>query len=97
MKKTFLVAVLLALCLAWTQAGFGAELAVKPGDTIGKLLEDHVGKKVTVRLSAGEELTGKVKVVTKEVLHLGGLTGKEFFDAVVDVNKIQAVIVRVKE
>jgi hypothetical protein len=96
-KKTVWIPVLLALCLAWTQPGFGAELALKPGDTIGKFLEGQVGKKVTVRLSAGEEMTGQVKTVTKELLHLGGLTGREFFDAVVDVNRIEAVIVRVKE
>ncbi len=97
MKKALWVAVSLALCLAWTPAGFAAELTVQPGDTLRKVLEGQVGKKVTIRLSAGDEMTGKVKTVDKDLLHLGGLTGKEFYDAVVDVDKIQAVIVRVKE
>jgi hypothetical protein len=30
-------------------------------------------------------------------LHLGGLAGREFFDAVVPVEAIEAVIVRTKE
>ena len=97
MKNTVLAIVFVALCLAWTPESFGGELTVQPGDTIQKTLEGQQGKKVTVRLLAGEELTGKVKTVTKELLHLSALSGRDYFDAVVDVNKVSAVIVRVVE
>jgi hypothetical protein len=30
-------------------------------------------------------------------VHLGELTGRDFFDAIIDTNRISAVIVRVKE
>ncbi|MBI5445550.1 MAG: hypothetical protein HY900_30590 [Deltaproteobacteria bacterium] len=97
MKRALRAIVLVALGLAWASASFGEAPVVKAGDSIQKVLEGHQGKKVTVRLLAGEELTGKVKTVTNELLHLSGLTGREYFDAVVDVNRVQAVIVRVHE
>jgi hypothetical protein len=84
------------LCLGWGAAGLADDLTIKPGDTVQKVLEDQKGKRVTVRLLAGEELTGKVKNVSKELLHLGELAGKEFYDAIVDMNKVSAIIVRVK-
>lgn len=72
-------------------------LTVKSGDTIQKLLEGCKGKRVTVRLQGGEELTGKVITITRELVHLGELMRREYFDAVVDISKVEAVIIRVKE
>jgi hypothetical protein len=70
---------------------------VKPGDSLQTLLEGYQGKRVTVRLQGADELTGKVRVVTKELLHLGELSGREYFDAVIELTKVSAVIVRAKE
>jgi len=72
-------------------------LTVKSGDTIQKLLEGCKGKRVTLRLQGGEELTGKVITITRELVHLGELMRREYFDAVVDISKVEAVIIRVKE
>jgi hypothetical protein len=47
--------------------------------------------------SSGEELTGKVGKVTGKLLVLQELSGKEFFDAAVNLEKISAVIVRAKQ
>jgi len=95
--RKIMVACLFVLCIGWAQAGFAEEISIKAGDTLQSLLEAHKGKKVTVRLSGGEEMTGNVTSVTKELLHLGRLSGKEYFDAVIDVTKITAMIVRTKE
>jgi lipopolysaccharide export LptBFGC system permease protein LptF len=70
---------------------------VKAGDTLTKVLEGYKGKQVTIRLQGGEELTGRVKFIGKELLHLEALKSREYFDAVVDVSRIEALIVRVKE
>lgn len=71
--------------------------AIKAGDTLPSVLESYQGKRVAVRLQSGDELTGKVRAVTKDVLHLGELTGREFFDAVIDLHKVSAVVVRTRE
>jgi len=96
MKTRLMVMLMLTLCLGWGAIACANELSFKTGDTLQKVLEDRKGKMVTVRLLAGEELTGKVKNVSAELLQLGELSGKEVYDAVVDMGKVSAVIVRTK-
>jgi hypothetical protein len=71
-------------------------LVVGADDTLEKLLAAQKGKRVTVKLGPNDELTGVVRAVTPNVVHLGELTGREFFDAAVDIKQIRAVIVRTK-
>ncbi len=96
MKKMW-VAVMFIFCIGWVQASVAEDIAIKAGDTLQTVLEVQKGKKITVRLLGGEELTGRVKTVSKDLLQLGELSGKEYFDAIIDVNKISAMIVRTKE
>jgi hypothetical protein len=70
--------------------------SVVAGDTVEKVLAAQKGKRVTVKLGPGDELTGVVKFVTPEVVHLSEIAGREFFDAVVDTRRIVAVLVRTK-
>jgi hypothetical protein len=90
------------LCAVALQVGSATVVSaeapvVKTGDTLHKVLEEYKGKRVTIRLQGGEELTGRVKFISKELLYLEGLNSREYFDAVVDVSRIEALIVRVKE
>jgi hypothetical protein len=97
MKFNLLAMFMLLACLGASSVVCAEGFAVKPGDSIQKVLEDRTGKRVTLRLQGNEELTGKVRAVTKELVQLGELSGREFFDAVVEISKISAVVVRVKE
>ena len=72
------------------------ELSVGASDTVQSILAARKGKAVTVRLSGGQELTGTVREATARIVVLGGLAGREFFDAAVPLEKIEAVIVRTK-
>lgn len=71
-----------------------AELTVSPSDTLQTLLTAYKGKTVTLRLADGEELTGVVREATATLVVLGSLSGREFFDAAIDLAKIEALIVR---
>ena len=51
----------------------------------------------TVRTRSGQDVTGIVRDVNANVVQIGGVTGKEFFDAVVPLSAVDAVYVRVKE
>jgi hypothetical protein len=51
---------------------------------------------VSLVLTTGPELTGVVASVGDQVVHLTGLAGREFFDAVVSLDRIGAVVVRVR-
>jgi hypothetical protein len=55
-----------------------------------------VGKRVSLVLGTGPELTGVVASVGDQVVHLTALSGRDFFDAVVSLDRIEAVVVRVR-
>lgn len=65
-------------------------------DTIEKILIGQKGRKVTIRLGSGEDLTGTVRDVTGSLVQLSELSGKEFYDAVIVTRNIAAVIIRAR-
>jgi hypothetical protein len=74
-----------------------AELKVGANDTVQSVLAANKGARATVRLRSGQELTGVVREVNARVAHLGALSGREFFDAVVPLEAVDAVLIRTKE
>jgi hypothetical protein len=64
--------------------------------TIKTILAQHAGKRVAVRTDDGETLDGTVAKVTEQLVYIEKLVGKEFFDAVVRIDRINSVTFRVK-
>lgn len=93
----YLLFVPLLVCLGFAQDAFADGLKINAGDTIHKVLEAQKGKRIILRLTGSGELSGKVLTVTKELVQLGELSNEEFFDGVIEIEKISAVIVRVQE
>jgi hypothetical protein len=54
------------------------------------------GKTATIYLASGQSITGIVKDVKDNVLHLEKISQKEFYDALVRVDLISAIEARVK-
>jgi hypothetical protein len=73
------------------------DLNVSANDTLQTVLAAQKGKRVTLRLSGGQEITGVMREATARLVVLGGLTGREFFDAAVPLEKVEAVLVRTKQ
>lgn len=90
-------ATLVALAFFLASPAFAQELAVGANDTVQSLLAAQKGKRVTVRLASGQELTGTVRDATAKLVVLGGLAGREFFDAAIPLERVEAVIVRTKQ
>jgi hypothetical protein len=90
---TLVVAVHLPLTAALAQ---DVKLEVKSSDTVKSVLERMVGKRVSVVLTSGPELSGVVSSVGDKVVLLTQLTGREFFDGIVNIEQIGAVIVRTR-
>ena len=86
----------LALALLPAVSAQAQELAITASDTVQSVLAARKGKAVTLRLAGGQELTGTVREATGKLVVLGALSGKEFFDAAVPLEKIEAVLVRNK-
>jgi len=95
--RTLASIALLGLMLAAAQLGLAQELRVGANDTVQTVLAAQKGKRVAVRVRSGQEFTGTVQEVTGRLVHLGAISGKEFFDAVVPLEAIDAVLVRTKQ
>jgi hypothetical protein len=95
---TLRACVLAAAAMTVTQlaAAQGNGLEVQPGDTIRSVLEARMGRPVKLKLTSGAELAGRVAKVGDHVVQLSELTGAEFFEAVVPIEDVEAVIVRTK-
>jgi len=72
------------------------KLEIAEGDTVKAVLERQASKRVSLVLSTGQELSGIVSKVTRDVVHLSELSGRELFDAVVPLDRITAVVIRVR-
>jgi hypothetical protein len=59
-------------------------------------LERQVGKRVRLRLVSGQDVEGTVVAVGTAAVQIGRLAGMDFFDAVVRLDQIAAVVVRVR-
>lgn len=72
------------------------QLDLNSPDVIKQLLDQHVGKRVKVKLESGQDLEGKIAKVGSHAVHLTELSGMEFFDAMVKLDEVATVIVRVR-
>jgi hypothetical protein len=86
MGRTTAAMLLAACCSAPAFAGSDAAIA--------SALTALKGKRATVKLQSGQELTGIVASVEDDTVKLTELTGMEFFDAVVRTDSIDAVVMR---
>ncbi len=73
-----------------------AKFEIKASATISDVLQDRVGKRTTIRTQSGEDIEGTVVTVGNSVVHVTNLAGKEFYDAVISIDRISAVIIRVR-
>lgn len=95
---TVIISLALAACVAGPAVVHAqdARLDVQSGDTMKSLLDRHVGKRVTLVMQSGPDMTGVVVKVGDRVVLLGSLQGNDFSDAAVSLDRINAVVVRVR-
>jgi hypothetical protein len=55
-----------------------------------------VGKRVAIRTGTGEPLEGMVTKVGSHLVNISRLSGKDFYDAMVVIDRIDAVILKVR-
>ena len=59
------------------------------------MLDRSVGRAVTLHLTTGQELTGTVLYVGDHAVQLSKLAGRDFYDAVVLLDRVDAVLFKV--
>ncbi len=65
--------------------------------SISNNLKSLTGKKVYITLDSGKVFSGVVKVVGKKLVHLEKLDGKDFFDALIQIENIGAIDTRFRD
>lgn len=85
---------LLVLFTAMTLSAHANTLAPAKDSTQSAMLQSQSGKQVELILKSGQSIGGKIASVGDNVVHLTSLTGKEMYEAVVNINDISAIVVR---
>jgi len=99
-RQFSLVIVIAATLLLPFQAGAAdktSKVQIAQGDSIMTVLEKQNGQSVKLRLKSGTEISGKVAYVGKGLVQIAEISGMEFFDAVVNIDDISAVLIRVRK
>ena len=100
MRANVLIAavVLTAVCLFAAGGPVNAEekMLLNASDGFREVLTANVGKRVAVRTDAGETLEGSVSTIGTQLVRLERLTGKDFYDAIVRIDRISSLTIRVK-
>lgn len=73
-----------------------SDLDLNSPESIRVNLERFMGERITLSLIGGGELQGVVSKVGVTTLYITELTGREFFDAVVRLDHISAVVVKMR-
>lgn len=99
MKSTGL---LLIAALALSTVGFGTVVSAEEtktpapfAESVKGALEASVGRVVTLQLSSGQEITGTVTKVGDHAVQISRLAGRDFYDALVVLDKVSAVLFKV--
>lgn len=91
-------ALALVFCLMVSQV-FAEEgkFDLNAGAGFKEILKDQMGKRVSIKLDGGEEMEGTVTRVGDQLVHISKLSRRDFYDAVVRIDRISAVIIKVRD
>jgi hypothetical protein len=67
-----------------------------PQDTLTAMLQKRAGTRVELVLRSGQKIGGKIEFVGQFAVHLEQLASMEFFDAIVQLDEIAAVVIRAR-
>ena len=87
-------AILIAGGLMRLSAQAPAQIDLNAGSPIKLTLDDHVNKRVRLKLISGQDIEGQVTRVGTQAVYVTQLTGMDFFNATVRMDQIAAVIAR---
>ena len=97
-RRIIVVLLVVLICGVVSQSAFGQEVKfdLKKDYGIKEILAGYVGKRVAIRLEAGEELEGTVTAVGDHLVHLSKLSKRDFYDALIRIDKIAGIIIKVR-
>ena len=96
--KRVLVGLIVAVSMIASQNIVAAQDKIELRQDIGikEALIQFTGKRVSVTLDSGTAYEGILTKVGDHLVHISRLTGKEYFDALIRIEKISGLVVRTK-
>lgn len=99
-SKKIIGLLVICFCLLFAFNAFAEnedqKFEMNSSDTIKIVLEKYVEKVVIITLNGGGEIQGKVKMVGDSLVHISKLSTMSYYDAVIRIDEIAAVKMRVK-
>lgn len=95
--KPLAVVVSLFIAAGAVAADKGEKYPLQPTDTVRSVLEKAAGQPVKLRLRSGSELAGTVVRLGTGVVQLTDVGGMEYYDAVVNIDDIATVLIKVRK
>jgi hypothetical protein len=96
MIRHILPVTLLSVSLLASSSALAEPFAIKQEMKTRGLLNSQKGAVVTLQLGSGKELTGTVENVGDHLVHLSKLSGRDFYDAAVQIEDIEAVVAKAR-
>jgi hypothetical protein len=100
MKNMMSALVIVLFCMAVYAPGLAAQEQgyelKSAAATVKDILSEHIGKRVIVRMDGGDNLEGTVTKVGDSLVHITKISGRDFYDATVRIDKISAVLFKVR-
>ncbi len=98
LKKLIIVAVVVAALFSAVPVVVAAEEKTEINALIGirENLLQNVGKRIAVRITSGDAIEGTILKVGDQSVHLSKLSGKDFYDAIVRIDRIEAIIFKAR-
>jgi len=96
--KMIVAVFIVVICLGFSQIVLAQEMKFELNKGFGmkEILASYEGKRVAIRLDGGEELEGVVTRVGDPLVHFSKLSKRDFYDAVIRIDKINAMIFRAR-
>jgi hypothetical protein len=85
------------VCLALMTAASAEDTPTFPSGGIAEALKSRLGKPAMLHLASGTQIGGTIAEVRDHAVVVKGITGREFSDALVNLDDVAAVEVRARE
>jgi hypothetical protein len=97
-QKRMVVVFIGVFCFMFSQHLFAQEskFELNKASAVKDILIEHVGKRISIKLDGGEELEGIVTKVGDPLVHISKLSKRDFYDALIRIDRISAIIVRAR-
>lgn len=92
----FMIALVISLAFVQLAVAEEKKMEINTSFSVKQILSSFTGQRVALKTDAGETIEGTVTAVGDHVVHISKISGKDFYDAVVVIDRINSVVFRAR-